>query len=195
MAPPQPPHPDNAPGDFYVECDCCISCEAPYHEAPDLMGRPGSSSRNYGCYFRKQPETPEEVERACDAVMVSCVEAVRYKGSDRNVLRRLYERGAYASCDVSPTEEELLIIDYVRTEYAQARTGGVHWAFVCDDLPRNLIIACCYGKYPHTLCVFQLEKSTRSIALLREDKKYRPRLDPFRRPRWSLLSFWPFTKV
>src|SRR5262245_21664454 len=103
---PQRPHPDNAPGDFYVECDCCISCEAPYAEAPDLMGRPGSSPRNRGCYFRRQPTSPEEITRACDAVQISCVEAVHYKGSDRNILAELYQRGAYSSCDASPSVDE-----------------------------------------------------------------------------------------
>src|SRR5437764_1177955 len=34
---PIPPYPKNATGDFSIEKDCCITCEAPYHEAPELM--------------------------------------------------------------------------------------------------------------------------------------------------------------
>ncbi|SIN81969.1 hypothetical protein SAMN05444166_1083 [Singulisphaera sp. GP187] len=30
-------YPKNTPDDFYLENDCCITCEAPYNEAPDLM--------------------------------------------------------------------------------------------------------------------------------------------------------------
>src|SRR5215475_2356807 len=30
-------HPKNAPGDFYVILGYCVACEAPEHEAPDLM--------------------------------------------------------------------------------------------------------------------------------------------------------------
>ena len=195
MSPQYPPHPDNAPGDFYVECDSCISCEAPYQEAPDLMGRPGSSPRNGGCYFGRQPTTWQEIERACEAVAVSCVEAVRYKGRDRNILSKLYQLGAYSSCDVLPTDDEKLIIDYVRKNYPEAKTGGVHWTFVCDELPGRVYVACCFGRYRHTLGVFQLDKLTGSIVLHKDDKKYRPRFDLFRRPRRSIFNFWPFTRA
>jgi hypothetical protein len=194
MSSPYPPHPDNAPGDFYVECDSCISCEAPCHEAPDLMGRPGSSPRNSGCFFRRQPTTPEEVERACDAVMVSCVEAVRYAGTDRKVLCKLYQRGAYSSCDISPSDMEQVVIDHVKKAYRLARANGIHWTFVCDDLPSSSIVACCYGQYPHTLGIFAVDRLTGSIALVKDDKKYRPRFDHFQRPRRSFLNWWPFTK-
>jgi len=49
--------PLNAPGPFFTEKDCCISCRAPEAEAPDLMAfdEEGSS-----CYFRRQPVTPDE---------------------------------------------------------------------------------------------------------------------------------------
>ncbi len=93
-------HPDNVPGDFYVSCDECIACEAPYHEAPELMGNSYTSKNNDGCYFKKQPVTPEEIEQACSAVCVSCVEAVRYAGNDPEILHRLEELNSRSSCDV-----------------------------------------------------------------------------------------------
>jgi hypothetical protein len=95
-------YPDNAPGDFYVACDECITCCAPEQEAPDLMGffedPDGSNARSH-CYFARQPRTSDEFARAIRAVHVSCCEAVRYRGSDRFVLRRLVQLGNEQSCD------------------------------------------------------------------------------------------------
>lgn len=65
--------PPNAPGPFFTERHCCISCHAPEPEAPDLMA---FDEEEISCYFRRQPETPEEVERACQAVWASCCGAV-----------------------------------------------------------------------------------------------------------------------
>ena len=80
------PYPKNVPGDFIVN-DCeCISCGAPEAEAPDLMTHDDKS-----CYFKRQPSTPEELERAIRAVEVSCVGAVRYVGNDPKVLKRIAE--------------------------------------------------------------------------------------------------------
>lgn len=69
-------YPLNVAGPFYVENGCCICCEAPLHEAPDLMAMDNSH-----CFFKKQPSTPEELERAISAMHVSCVEALRYPGT------------------------------------------------------------------------------------------------------------------
>ena len=76
----------SVPGDFYVRANGCIHCGAPEHEAPDLM-----RTRGDGCYFVKQPETPEETDRAVRAVRASCCDAVRYGGSDPEILERLGE--------------------------------------------------------------------------------------------------------
>jgi len=82
------PTPLNAPGPFYVGRDECISCRAPEHEAPDLMS---FDEERGSCYFLRQPTTPEETERAIQAVGVSCCGAVRYAGSDPKILQRLAE--------------------------------------------------------------------------------------------------------
>jgi hypothetical protein len=81
--------PLNAEGDFYVVKDMCITCMAPHHEAPELMGM----DEETGCYFRRQPQTAEELERAVEAVRVSCVEALRYSGDDRGCLSGFGQRG------------------------------------------------------------------------------------------------------
>jgi hypothetical protein len=132
-------------------------------------------------------------------VQVSCVEAVRYRGSDRNILAELYQRGAYSSCDASPSVHEQLVIEYVKEVYPAAKANGVHWTFVCEDLPNSSIIACCYGPYPHVLRIFELERSTRSITLRMNDKKYRPRFDNFMRTERStipasIFRWWPFAR-
>jgi hypothetical protein len=90
-------YPKNAPGDFYVEDGCCVSCQAPYHEAPDLIAH---DEEDLHCYFRRQPETPEEVERAIRTCWVSCVDCLRYSGNDPEILRRFRAIGHAHLCDV-----------------------------------------------------------------------------------------------
>jgi hypothetical protein len=84
-------YPKNAPGPFFVENGYCISCGVPELEAPDLMGHDEDPSVIYHCYFKKQPSTPEEVERAIRAVWISCCGAVQYDGDDPAILQRLAE--------------------------------------------------------------------------------------------------------
>jgi len=78
------PDPRNAPGDFLVEADVCIVCGAPGLEAPDLI-----RTEKDGCYFFKQPESREEIESACQAVVVSCCQGVQYCGKDPAIVRRI----------------------------------------------------------------------------------------------------------
>jgi hypothetical protein len=80
------PYPKNAPGNFVVDDGYCIQCCAPQDEAPGLMDNDGTS-----CYFKKQPTTPEEVDRAINAVCVSCCGAVRYVGDDFGIAFRIKE--------------------------------------------------------------------------------------------------------
>jgi hypothetical protein len=88
-------YPLNAAGDFYVADGMCIACAAPEHEAPDLMAHDLAADGIYHCYFKRQPETAEELERAVMAVAVGCCGAVRYGGTNPTILHRLaaYERG------------------------------------------------------------------------------------------------------
>lgn len=182
-------HPENAPGDFYVECDSCIACEAPYYEAPELMGRPGSGETNHGCFFRRQPSTPDEIESACNAIMVSCVEAVRYAGEDRKILQRLYELGAYSSVDVEHTALESQVCDFVRRIYRRAAKQGVHWVYTIRETENHAIVACCFGPYRHTLVVLQVDKDTNSIDIIHDDREFRPLHDHFKRPGKSIWKW------
>jgi hypothetical protein len=89
----------NAPGDFYVADDLCLACTAPEHEAPDLMAHARAGDGHYHCYFRKQPETAEELTRAIRAVAVACCGAVRYGGKAPDVIARLVQLGVGDACD------------------------------------------------------------------------------------------------
>jgi hypothetical protein len=92
----------NAPGDFYVEDGMCIACTAPEREAPDLMAHQSVGAVGYHCYFRRQPETPAELERAIRAVEVGCCGAVRYGGPDPEIIRRLNRVWFRGACDRDP---------------------------------------------------------------------------------------------
>ena len=84
----------NVPGPFYTTGDC-LACDAPEHEAPDLLAP--LTGNNADTYFVRQPTTPDEVERACRALEVCCVAALRYGGTDPNIIRRLGNEPDY--CD------------------------------------------------------------------------------------------------
>ena len=90
-------YPLNAAGPFYVEKDMCLCCMMPEYEAPELMGFDGETNH---CYFERQPNTPEEIEHAINAVASSDIAALRYAGSDPYILRRLVEAQSKSCCDV-----------------------------------------------------------------------------------------------
>ena len=84
----------NSPGDFIVEDGVCMLCCLPEHEAPELM-----ESDNLSCYFKRQPETEEEISHAIEAIKVSCCNGVIYKGYDKKIIRRiLSEEYTWAEC-------------------------------------------------------------------------------------------------
>ena len=83
-------HPQSAPGDFYVVNDVCISCGAPEAVAPDLIGWAdvGEAEPSH-CIWKKQPETPTELEQAIAAFDASCCESYRYAGKQPAIIARL----------------------------------------------------------------------------------------------------------
>jgi hypothetical protein len=62
---------------------CCLVHE----EAPELLNDPAVEFQQ--CYFRRQPQTPEEIEHAIRAIGVSETAALRYGGTDQAIIRRL----------------------------------------------------------------------------------------------------------
>ncbi|MBX7173464.1 MAG: ferredoxin [Pyrinomonadaceae bacterium] len=78
-------HKLNVDGDFYVEDQMCICCDAAPSEAPDLL----KYDENIHCYFHKQPETEEEILQAINACLVSETCAVRYAENNPEILKRM----------------------------------------------------------------------------------------------------------
>jgi hypothetical protein len=95
-------YPENVPGPFYVVCDECITCRAPEAVAPDLIGfheDPSGTGCSSHCYFKKQPASPGELERAIEAVKVNCCGTYRYAGSDRSTKKLLRFAGCGDAID------------------------------------------------------------------------------------------------
>src|SRR5882672_2277680 len=95
--------PQNAPGDFYVQANRCTRCCMPHHEAPDLMNDPDAPFEE--CYFRRQPQTPDEVVQAMNAICVSEVCALRYGGRDPEIIRQVGPGQSDYSLDETPLAE------------------------------------------------------------------------------------------
>jgi len=82
-------HPLNVKGPWCVAARECILCGAPEFVAPKLIETSGEEGDNMGCYFKKQPETDEELATAVEACHASCVGAVHYHGNDEDIVKRL----------------------------------------------------------------------------------------------------------
>ena len=95
----QTPHPANAPGDFYVEANCCTMCGVPFVEAPDLFGMWEDEKGPWGCFVKRQPETAEEVQQMINTIAAAELGCIRYRGRDREIRRRLEQIGEGDVCD------------------------------------------------------------------------------------------------
>jgi hypothetical protein len=84
------PHPKNAAGPFYVCHGWCMGCGFPHSLAPDLIAAP-EEQRDTHCFFKKQPETADEIERAIRAIAGACCGAFRYAGKDEGVRKKIRE--------------------------------------------------------------------------------------------------------
>ena len=69
------PHPSSVPGDFYVINECCLACGAPQSIAPNLIG---TESPSHHCFWKKQPETPAEVDQAIKIILTQELDCHRY---------------------------------------------------------------------------------------------------------------------
>ena len=101
-APKFTPHPKSAPGDFYVVKGECMACGVPHVVAPDLVGWTDEELSH--CFWKKQPETPAELQLAIAVLEAQEVECHRYAGTDPAILNRVLS----TCCDYpmqSPTVE------------------------------------------------------------------------------------------
>src|SRR6266516_4184580 len=91
--------PDSVPGPFYVVKDQCIICGLPPQTAPKniswshLTFKRGCEECPSHCRIERQPETSEELAQVIEAARTSCVEAIRYCGTDPKILVRFRELG------------------------------------------------------------------------------------------------------
>jgi hypothetical protein len=81
------PHPKSAPGDFYVENGQCLACGVPHVVAPDLVG--WTDEKVQHCFWKKQPKTPTELERAIAVLEAQEFGCHRYAGTDPAILNRV----------------------------------------------------------------------------------------------------------
>ncbi len=84
--------PANVAGPFYVTTSCII-CGLPPETAPQSISYDSGCKGPRTCRFFKQPETQDELHRVFEAMWGSCVQAVRYRGTDPEILRQIKERG------------------------------------------------------------------------------------------------------
>ena len=98
--------PDNAPGPFYVIKDQCVLCALPPALAPanitwsqeTLQRRCGETCPTH-CRVEKQPETADELALVIEAARCSCIAAIRYCGTDPEILARFRAEGLESLCD------------------------------------------------------------------------------------------------
>jgi len=95
MSSAEKPHPLNVAGDFYVVDGCCTACDVPFIEAPDLFAYDGTNH----CYVARQPSNVTELNAALRATWTAELQCIRYRGRDRNTIRRLAEMGIAHLCD------------------------------------------------------------------------------------------------
>jgi hypothetical protein len=74
-------------GDFYVQEGCCTACGVPQLIAPELVG--WTEEKAPSCYWIRQPESPEEVDRAIKIIQTQELGCHRYAGNDPAILERL----------------------------------------------------------------------------------------------------------
>ena len=93
----------NVAGDFYSlgygsgieEWGECLDCLIPEMLAPQLLA--DIENEDTYTHFIKQPETKEEIEQACDACESCCISALRYGGTDLEIIERFKNNPEY--CD------------------------------------------------------------------------------------------------
>ena len=87
------PHPNSAPGDFYVAKGECVTCGFPHVIAPELIG--WADDKKSHCIWNKQPQTPSELAQAMAVLEGQEFTCHRYAGIDAGIL----ERAPSGCCD------------------------------------------------------------------------------------------------
>jgi hypothetical protein len=89
--------PTSVSGDFYVENHCCTSRGVPQVVAPDLVGWTDEGTGH--CYWKKQPETREDLRQAFATFYGQELGCHRYAGYDSEIHARIGSE----NCDNAPS--------------------------------------------------------------------------------------------
>jgi hypothetical protein len=111
----------------------CLTCGMPHVVAPDLVG--WVDEKKSHCYWKKQPGTAEELERAIAVLNAQELECHRYAGDNLVVLGRVpaqccdqvLPRGAPSteiSTDLKPPRFALLEEGFFFKIWKRVRTRG-----------------------------------------------------------------------
>ena len=93
------PYPENVPGDFYVERDCCTLCDVPRTIAPDLFTYAGRTDGYEHCYVSKQPENRTELDAMLKVIQCAELQCIHYRGADKDIINCIRAMGEIAVCD------------------------------------------------------------------------------------------------
>eukprot|EP00112_Aurelia_sp_Birch-Aquarium-sp1_P011799 Seg24814.1 transcript_id=Seg24814.1/GoldUCD/mRNA.D3Y31 product="hypothetical protein" protein_id=Seg24814.1/GoldUCD/D3Y31 len=99
---------DAVEGAFYVAKGECILCDLPSYLAPlCIKTKLGSCTDEQYCHIYKQPETSEELDTVIEAMEGSCVQAIRYCGTDIAILKKLISHDLAHLCDAKELIDSL----------------------------------------------------------------------------------------
>lgn len=87
--------------------DRCIICALPVETAPESVSwsrclkkrEEEEDYRSLHCRIHNQPETKEEIRAMIEAAESSCVEAIRYRGTNDYILAEFRKVGMERLCD------------------------------------------------------------------------------------------------
>lgn len=110
-------------------CGDCLWCGPPEHGAPELFA---PFDKTYtDTYFIRQSQTPEEVAKAIAATKVCCVNAVRYGGTDRNIIAAMGNNPETCDYIIAPDQSLKLTVgpDGKQLAFAEAMVHEINAKF------------------------------------------------------------------
>jgi ferredoxin len=92
---------------FYIEQIECVMCGACEAVAPDLISHETVDKHSGTYFFKRQPETPGEIDRAIRAINGCCVSCIYYRGDDPTVRRKIEAPFGQSNCCSSQDRKPL----------------------------------------------------------------------------------------
>ena len=127
------PHPLNVAGGFYVVDGCCTACNVPFVEAPDLFAYDGTQH----CYVARQPSNVTELNAAIRATWAAELQCIRYRGTDKDTIRRLAEIGNAHLCD-SPVPTDMTEVFRNHLTFSRIATNTASSAELAESFAKSL---------------------------------------------------------